>query len=65
MKLAAKLILVLSPGLNACATNPATGDRDLALISKITEIEQGCSYHEQMIASYGVCADLTLQQYVR
>lgn len=64
MKFATTLVLILSITLSACATNPVTGESDFALVSESEEIEQGRSYHPQIIAQYGVYEDPALQQYV-
>ena len=64
MKFANTLLLILSLALSACATNPVTGKSDFALVSENEEIKQGRSYHNQIIASYGVYEVPALQQYV-
>ncbi|MGB5327512.1 MAG: M48 family metalloprotease, partial [Gammaproteobacteria bacterium] len=64
MKFATTLLLILSLTLNACATNPVTGKSDFALVSESEEINQGRSYHNQIIAEYGIYDDPVLQQYV-
>jgi predicted Zn-dependent protease len=64
MRFANTLLLMLSLALSACATNPVTGKSDFVLVSESEEIEQGRSYHKQIIASYGVYEDPGLQQYV-
>ena len=64
MKFASTLLLILSLALNACATNPVTGKSDFALVSESEEINQGRSYHNQIIAEYGIYDDPVLQQYV-
>jgi predicted Zn-dependent protease len=64
MKFANTLFLILSLTLSACATNPVTGKSDFALVSEAEEINQGRSYHQQIIAEYGVYDDPVLQQYV-
>ena len=64
MKFANTLLLMLSLALNACATNPVTGESDFALVSESEEIEQGHSYHKQVIAGYGRYEDPALQHYV-
>ena len=47
-----------------CATNPATGERQLALISESQEIEMGRAYAEQVEATMSVYDDAELQAYV-
>lgn len=64
MKFANCLFLALSLTLSACATNPVTGKSDFTLVSEDEEIEQGRSFHQQVIAEYGVYDDPELQQYV-
>jgi predicted Zn-dependent protease len=64
MKFVNTLLLILSLALSACATNPVTGESDFVLVSESDEIKQGRSYHQQIIAQYGVYEDPTLQQYV-
>jgi predicted Zn-dependent protease len=64
MKFATICILVLSFALQACATNPVTGESDFALISESEEIERGKRYHQHIIARYGMYDDAALQAYV-
>lgn len=47
-----------------CATNPATGGRQLALITVQEEIAMGRKAHEEVVASMGVYDDPELQAYV-
>ncbi len=54
--------MVLSP---ACATNPVTGKRQLALISETQEIAMGRDADKDVAASYGLYPDERLQQYVQ
>ncbi len=56
-------VLVLT-ALAACATNPVTGRRQLALISESQEIELGRQSAEQASQSIGLVDDEALQQYV-
>ena len=58
------LFLILSLALNACATNPVTGESDFALVTESDEIKQGRKYHKQIIASYGIYENPALQHYV-
>jgi predicted Zn-dependent protease len=51
--------------LAACATNPVTGERQLALISESQEIAMGQEYAKQVEASLGLVDDAGLQAYVR
>jgi len=48
----------------ACATNPATGRRQLSLISESREIQMGREYDPQIAASMGLDPDTALQRYV-
>jgi len=48
----------------ACATNPATGRRQLSLISENREIQMGREYDPQIAASMGLDPDTALQHYV-
>ena len=57
-------LLALVVGLSACATNPATGQRQLALISESEEIRMGQETDEQVVAQMGIYGDEELQQYV-
>jgi predicted Zn-dependent protease len=49
----------------ACATNPATGRRELSLVSESQEIQMGREYDPQVAASMGLYADSALQRYVQ
>lgn len=51
--------------LAACATNPVTGKRELALVSEAQEIQMGQEYAKQVEASLGLVDDAALQAYVR
>jgi predicted Zn-dependent protease len=64
MKPATLILLAASLFLGACAKNPVTGDSDFALVSESEEIEQGRSYHSEIIRTYGVYDDPQLQEYV-
>ena len=48
----------------ACAVNPATGRRELMLVSEEQEIQMGQEAHPQVIAAYGLVDDPELQSYV-
>ena len=54
-------VLVLA---GACATNPVTGRKDVALMSEAQEIEIGRKMHPQILQEYGRYDDELLQQYV-
>lgn len=58
----APLILLLAAA--ACAVNPVTGERELALISERQEIEMGRQYAEQVEQQIGLVEDAGLQTYV-
>ncbi|MFQ5822168.1 MAG: hypothetical protein ACE5I5_19465, partial [Candidatus Heimdallarchaeota archaeon] len=49
------IALILSTGLilGGCATNPATGERHLNLISESQEIKMGRDADKQISASFG------------
>jgi predicted Zn-dependent protease len=64
MKHLGLLLLLSSLLLGACVKNPVTGEHDLALITEAEEIEQGRSYHPEIIKAYGVYDDPELQKYV-
>jgi len=48
----------------ACATNPVTGKRELALVSESQEIEMGRQGAAEVAASIGLYSNATLQGYV-
>lgn len=50
--------------LAACATNPVTGDRELALVSENQEIQIGRNVAEQAERQFGLVEDAALQAYV-
>src|SRR5690554_6183026 len=50
--------------LVACARNPATGQRQLALISESQEIQMGREAAQQAQRSIGLVQDDALQEYV-
>lgn len=57
--------LVAGALLAACATNPATGRRQLSLISEAQEIQMGREADKQVAASIGLHPDTALQSYVQ
>jgi predicted Zn-dependent protease len=57
-------LAVLAATLTACATNPVTGRRELALISESQEIQMGQEAAQQAAASFGLVDDAALQRYV-
>src|SRR5947207_90000 len=48
-----------------CAVNPATGSRQLMLVSESQEIALGRDYDQQVAASIGVYPDSELQRYIQ
>jgi predicted Zn-dependent protease len=58
------LFPVVLLALAACATNPATGKKDLVLISEAQEIEMGAAADRQVSQSMGLYADQDLASYV-
>lgn len=55
---------VIVASVAACATNPATGKKQLALISESQEIQMGRETDEQVVAQMGLYDDQGLQEYV-
>ncbi len=56
--------LLALPCALSCAVNPATGERELALIGEGQEIQMGREYDPEITASMGLVADTALQRYV-
>ena len=56
--------LVCLCGLNACTINPATGQRQLTLISEAQEVAMGRQAEPQVLANFGVYPDEEVQAYV-
>jgi predicted Zn-dependent protease len=56
--------VVLAATLAACATNPVTGRRELALVSEDQEIAMGREGAAEVTATLGLVDDAALQQYV-
>jgi predicted Zn-dependent protease len=56
--------LVVATALTACATNPATGKRELSLVPKGQEIAMGQEGAKAAAAQMGVYADSGIQAYV-
>jgi predicted Zn-dependent protease len=48
----------------ACATNPATGKKQLMLVSEAQEIEMGRQADQEAVAAYGLYPDPKVQSYV-
>lgn len=59
------LFLVVPALALGCAVNPATGERQLSLVSESQEIAMGREYDPQVVAQMGIYPDSALQQYVR
>ncbi len=57
-------VLVWLAGALACATNPATGRRDLMLIGEGQEVALGRQEDERAVAAYGTYPDEGLARYV-
>src|SRR4249920_224792 len=49
----------------ACATNPATGKRQLMLVSEAQEIAMGKAADQEAVAAYGLYPDPKVQAYVQ
>ena len=62
--LSAACLLVFLTSIVGCATNPASGDIDVVLMSESKEIEIGREAHEELIESGAAYDDKTLQSYV-
>jgi len=62
---AARLALLAGLGAGACAVNPATGSRQLMLISESQEIAMGRDYDKEVAASIGLYADSGLERYMQ
>jgi predicted Zn-dependent protease len=63
MKIGAALTLAASLS-SGCATNPATGERELSLMSEAQEIELGRQMDAQVREEMGVYQNAALQRYV-
>ena len=50
--------------LAACAVNPATGERELSLVSESQEIQMGRESDPQIVSTFGLVEDEALQSYV-
>ena len=59
------LAAALGATLAACATNPVTGRRELALVSEAQEIQMGQEAAQQAEQSLGLVDDQALQSYVQ
>jgi len=58
------LAALVGGGGLSCAVNPATGERQLSLIGEGREIEMGREAHPEILRTFGVYPDSTLQAYV-
>ena len=58
------IILVLSFLLSSCQINPATGEKELSLISKKEEDDIGKSEHKKIIKQFGIYENRRLQNYI-
>jgi predicted Zn-dependent protease len=59
-----KMLLLALLALAGCATNPVTGNRELALITEGQEIQMGQQGAQEVEASLGLVKDADLQAYV-
>jgi predicted Zn-dependent protease len=62
---AALALATTAIALPACARNPVTGQRELALVSEAQEIQMGRESAQQVEQSLGLVKDDALQQYVQ
>ena len=60
----AALAFLLIGGVAGCATNPATGEREISLIGESQEIQMGREADPQVVASLGLYEDEAVQRYV-
>ena len=60
----AVLFPVLAIAIGGCATNPATGKRQISLVSTSKELEIGREADPAVMAEYGLYGDSTVQRYV-
>ena len=58
------VVLAVVSGLTACATNPVTGERQLALVSESQEIQIGRDVAAGAEQQFGLVEDAALQEYV-
>lgn len=59
------VVATLAAALTACATNPVTGRRELALMSEAQEIELGRQSDAEIRKTMGIYNDPELQRYVQ
>src|SRR6266480_2804604 len=60
-----RLTVLAGLGALACAVNPATGSRQLMLISESQEIAMGRDYDQEVTASIGLYPDTALQRWIQ
>ena len=60
-----RLALLLGAAAAGCAVNPATGGRQLSLISESREISLGREYDRDVAASMGLYADSGMQRWIQ
>lgn len=60
-----RLLIPLALVVAACAVNPATGRRELSLVSEGQEIAMGQEADPQIVAQMGLYPDSSVQRYVR
>lgn len=58
------VLLLTAGGPWACATNPATGERQLSLIGTDQEVDMGRQAHQDVVQMMGLYDDESLQNYV-
>ncbi len=58
-------LLAATGFLGACAVNPVTGQREIALMSEAQEVQLGASSDESIVAQYGLVEDQSLSSYIR
>jgi predicted Zn-dependent protease len=58
------ILVVLLVAMAGCATNPATGERQISLVSSGQEVEMGRQADPAIIAEYGLYQDRDLAAYV-
>src|SRR5688500_6955190 len=64
MRGTAGAVLLLAGLSGGCATNPATGEREISLIGEGQEVQMGQESDPQIVASMGLYQDEAVQQYV-
>ncbi|MDH3645250.1 MAG: M48 family metalloprotease [Gammaproteobacteria bacterium] len=59
------LLIGILTGLTGCGTNPATGGKDIMVMSEEKEVAIGRQYHQLVMREYSVYQDKDLQSYVQ